>query len=127
MKKLILLVVCVFFTLTTFGQSHVVEFDTTAINYGTILKGADGQRTFEFTNVSKEPLVILTVTVYCGCTVPKWTNDVIFPGQRGNITIEYDTHRIGKFGKEIKVKTTGSEEETRLVIWGTIIDTESKI
>ena len=124
MKKLILLVIGVFFTLTTYGQSNVVKFDTTAINYGTIEKGADGQRTFEFTNVSREPIVVLTVTVYCGCTVPDWTNEPILPGNKGSITIEYDTQRVGKFAKEVKVKTSGSEEETRLVFWGNVIDTE---
>lgn len=124
MKKLIVLL-SVLFSFTVSAQSNVVKFDTTAINYGIIKAGSDGKRTFEFTNVSREPIAILTVTVYCGCTVPNWTNEIIFPGKKGTITVEYDTNRIGRFGKEVKVKTTGSEEETRLIIWGTVIEDES--
>ena len=124
MKKLIVLLL-VLFAYTASAQSNVVKFDTTAINYGIIKAGSDGKRTFEFTNVSREPIVILTVTVYCGCTVPNWTNEIILPGKKGTITVEYDTNRIGRFGKEVKVKTTGSEEETRLIIWGTVIEDES--
>src|SRR5210317_311900 len=124
MKKLITLLL-VLFALTASAQSNVVKFDTTAINYGVIKAGSDGTRTFEFTNVSREPIAILTVTVYCGCTVPNWTNEIILPGKKGTITVEYDTNRVGRFGKEVKVKTTGSEEETRLIIWGTVIEDES--
>jgi hypothetical protein len=124
MKKLITLLL-VLFAFTASAQSNVVKFDTTAINYGVIKAGSDGTRTFEFTNVSREPIAILTVTVYCGCTVPNWTNEIILPGKKGTITVEYDTNRVGRFGKEVKVKTTGSEEETRLIIWGTVIEDES--
>ena len=121
MKKIITLLL-ILFTLGLKAQSNVVKFDTTAINYGIIKAGSDGKRTFEFTNVSREPIAILTVTVYCGCTVPNWTNELIFPGKKGIITVEYDTQSIGRFGKEVKVKTTGSEEETRLIIWGQVVE-----
>ena len=124
MNRLLTLLIAVLFSLPAFAQSNVVEFDTTAINYGVIEAGSDGKRTFEFTNVSEEPIMILTVTVYCGCTVPNWTNELIFPGNKGTITVEYDTQRIGKFGKEVKVRTTGSEKETRLIIWGQVIANE---
>ena len=121
MKKIITLLL-ILFTLGLKAQSNVVKFDTTVINYGIIKAGSDGKRTFEFTNVSREPIAILTVTTYCGCTVPDWTSELILPGRKGIITVEYDTNRIGRFGKEIKVKTTGSEKETRLVIWGQVVE-----
>lgn len=120
MKK-ILLVIFLFLSTILFSQSKVIEFDTTAINYGIINKGDEGKRNFQFTNVSKEPIVILTVTVYCGCTVPNWTNEPILPNEKGTITVEYDTQRVGRFGKEVKVKTSGSDIETRLIIWGEIL------
>ena len=119
--KNILILLFLFSTTFLFSQSRVIKFDTTSINYGTVHKGDDGKRDFHFTNVSKEPIVILTVTVYCGCTVPNWTNEPILPNGKGTITVEYDTQRIGKFGKEIKVKTSGSNTETRLIIWGEVL------
>lgn len=120
MKKFFILLF-LFSTTLLFSQSRVIEFDTTAINYGTIQKGDDGKRNFQFTNISNEPIVILTVTVYCGCTVPNWTNEPILPNGKGTITVEYDTQRVGRFGKEIKVKTSGSDTETRLIIWGEVL------
>src|SRR5690554_7901885 len=48
-----------------------IEFKTDVIDYGTIEKGADGVRVFEFTNTGNAPLIISKVNSSCGCTVPK--------------------------------------------------------
>ena len=48
-----------------------IEFKTEVIDYGTIEKGANGVRTFEFTNTGNAPLIISSVKSTCGCTVPK--------------------------------------------------------
>jgi hypothetical protein len=50
-----------------------IEFKDTTIDYGTIEKGADGLRVFEFTNTGDAPLIISKVTASCGCTIPKKT------------------------------------------------------
>ena len=48
-----------------------IEFKAYTIDYGTINKGADGIRTFEFTNTGDEPLIVSNVKSSCGCTIPK--------------------------------------------------------
>ena len=56
-----------------------IEFKAYTIDYGTINKGADGVRTFEFTNTGDEPLIVSNVKSSCGCTIPKKPKQPILP------------------------------------------------
>lgn len=72
MKKLItLLFLCSIYPVTVSAQNAVakMEFKTDEIDYGTIQKGSDGLRVFEFTNTGNAPLVITKINSSCGCTV----------------------------------------------------------
>lgn len=73
MKKLITLLFLAAFTVTVSAQNAVakMEFKTDEIDYGTIQKGSDGLRVFEFTNTGNAPLVITKINSSCGCTVPE--------------------------------------------------------
>ena len=69
-----------------------IEFKTEVIDYGTIEKGANGVRTFEFTNTGNAPLIISSVKSTCGCTVPKKPKEPIMPGETGEIEVNFDTN-----------------------------------
>ncbi len=71
-----------------------MNLKTTTIDYGTIEKGADGVRIFEFTNTGDAPLIISKVNSSCGCTVPKKPEGPIIPGETGEIQVKYDTKRV---------------------------------
>ena len=74
MKKLIAILFVGLMTAGLYAQETKVskiEFKTEVIDYGTIEKGADGVRVFEFTNTGNAPLIISNVKSTCGCTVPK--------------------------------------------------------
>jgi len=73
MKKLITLLFIGLISFSINAQDKVakIEFKETTIDYGTIEKGADGVRVFEFTNTGNAPLIISNVKSSCGCTVPK--------------------------------------------------------
>ena len=53
MKKIITIMFIGLISVTGFAQEKMakIEFKDTAIDYGTIEKGADGIRVFEFTNL----------------------------------------------------------------------------
>ncbi len=74
MKNLIAVLFISLFSLGALAQEKMakIEFKETTIDYGTIEKGADGVRTFEFTNTGDAPLIISKVNSSCGCTIPKW-------------------------------------------------------
>lgn len=62
------------------------EFD-----FGKIKKGDKVEHVYEVTNTGKNPLIISSVHPTCGCTVPAYTKDPILPGQKGKITLKFDS------------------------------------
>ena len=104
-----------------------IEFKTDVIDYGTIEKGADGIRTFEFTNTGNAPLIIVKVKSSCGCTVPEKPEDPILPGKTGVIKVKYDTKRVMPIRKTITVTSNAANTPTvALKIKGLVIDSANK-
>jgi hypothetical protein len=99
-----------------------IEFKDTTIDYGTIEKGANGIRTFEFTNTGEAPLIISQVKSSCGCTIPKKPKDPIMPGKTGEIEVKYDTNRVNPIRKTITVLSNADTPTVALKIKGLVID-----
>lgn len=102
-------------------NAATIDFETKLVDYGTIEKGADGQREFHFTNNGKEPLIITNVNRSCGCTVPSWPKEPIAPGESGVIKVKYDTQRVGPINKTITVSSNASTPTVVLRIKGKIL------
>ncbi len=92
-----------------------IRFETEVIDYGTIEKGADGRRQFEFVNEGTQALTILNAKSSCGCVLVTFPRDPIMPGQKAVIEARYDTHREGQFMKRIIVDTNGNETKVLTV------------
>ncbi|WP_299778311.1 DUF1573 domain-containing protein [uncultured Formosa sp.] len=99
-----------------------IEFKSDTIDYGTINKGADGVRVFEFTNTGDAPLIVSKVTSSCGCTVPKKPEGPIMPGETGEISVKYDTNRVMPIRKTITVMSNAETPTVALKIKGEVID-----
>ena len=95
----LLLVLCATLTI----NSQEFKFEQETIDYGKIIKGSEGERTFVFTNIGDAPLMIQSIKSSCGCTVPKKPENPIMPGEKGEIKVSYDTKRIGGFSKQITI------------------------
>ncbi len=124
MKKLVILlfVGMVGFAVSAQDKVAKIKFKTETIDYGTIEKGADGVRVFEFTNTGDAPLVITKVKSTCGCTVPKKPEEPIMPGETGEIEVKYDTKRLGVIMKTILVTSNAETTSVALKIKGSVID-----
>lgn len=121
MKKIILLAFVSVFALGFEMQAQAkIEFKTDTIDYGTIAKGSDGLRVFEFTNTGNQPLIISEVFSSCGCTVPKKPDGPIAPGKTGKIEVKYDTNRIGPIRKTITVNSNSDTPIVALKIKGEV-------
>ena len=104
-----------------------IEFKAYTIDYGTINKGADGIRTFEFTNSGDEPLIVSNVKSSCGCTIPKKPKKPILPGENGEIEVKYDTNRVNPIRKTITVTSNAVNAPTvALKITGKVIDPDKE-
>jgi len=121
MKKLFTIL---FIGLISFGinAQAKIEFKSETIDYGTIEKGADGTRTFEFVNTGDEPLIIANVKSSCGCTVPSKPDGPIMPGKTGEIKVKYDTNRVNPIRKTITVMSNAETPTIALKIKGEVID-----
>lgn len=124
MKNLVVILFVGLMSLGVFAQEKVakIEFKTDTIDYGTINKGADGVRVFEFTNTGTAPLIISDVKSTCGCTVPKKPEGPIMPGQTGEISVKYDTNRVNPIRKTITVTSNADTPTVALKIKGEVID-----
>ena len=124
MKKLFTILFIGLISLSMNAQDKVakIEFKDTTIDYGTINKGDNGVRTFEFTNTGDAPLIITKVSSSCGCTVPKKPEKPIMPGDSGEIEVKYDTQRVMPIRKTITVLSNAETPTVSLKIKGEVID-----
>tara|TARA_B100001250_G_scaffold144171_1_gene123407 strand:+ start:6112 stop:6600 length:489 start_codon:yes stop_codon:yes gene_type:complete len=97
-----------------------IDFKSKVVDYGVIENKSDGARKFIFTNNGTEPLIIKNAKGSCGCTVPTWPRDPIAPGTTGEIGVNYDTKRVGKFTKTITLTTNADKKPVILTIKGEV-------
>jgi hypothetical protein len=127
MKKIITILFIGLVSLTINAQDKVakIEFKSDTIDYGTIEKGSNGVRVFEFTNTGNAPLIISNVTSTCGCTIPKKPDGPILPGKTGQIEVKYDTTRVNPIRKTITVISNAETPTVALKIKGDVVDSKS--
>ena len=73
------------------GPSTSVALSESDFKFGKIKKGDKVEHVYEVTNTGTNPLVISEVKPACGCTVPDYTKVPILPGQKGKITLKFDS------------------------------------
>ena len=125
MKQLITMLCLGLLSFAMHAQAKI-EFKTDTIDYGTIEKGSNGVRVFEFTNTGNEPLIISQVKSSCGCTIPKKPKDPILPGKTGEIEVKYDTNRVNPIRKTITVISNAETPTVALKIKGEVIDSSKE-
>ena len=129
MKQLIL--TCLIVLIGTIGYAQnddaaptadgpIMSFETMTVDYGTIEEGADPLRKVKFTNTGTQPLIIKNARGSCGCTVPTWPKEPIMPGESSDIEVRYDTRRVGKISKTIRITTNEGGDAHVLKVVGKI-------
>jgi Protein of unknown function (DUF1573) len=76
------------------------KFTEITTDFGKIKEGVIVEHQYKFTNVGESPLSITTVQAQCGCTVPRWPQSPIMPGEDGVIQVKFDSK--GKAGVQKK-------------------------
>jgi len=127
MKKFALIALVALFGFTVHAQQAKITFKTDTIDYGTIAKGSDGLRVFEFTNTGDAPLIITDVKSSCGCTIPKKPEGPVAPGASSTIEVKYDTSRVGPIRRSITVTSNASEPMVALKIKGEVKNDSASI
>lgn len=106
------------------GGTPNIRFDSESYNFGRIIQGAEIDHQFQFTNTGSAPLVINNVEVTCGCTTPFYPFIPIEPGERGKISVHFNSKgRLGSQNPTITVYTNTDPGTYELNLKG-VIDTE---
>ncbi|KAF5276567.1 hypothetical protein FQR65_LT16274 [Abscondita terminalis] len=83
-------------------------------DFGDVKKGDHVEHTYTVTNTGDQPLVISAVKPGCGCTAPDYTKVPILPGQKGKVTLNFDSGSFeGLQNKYAEVYTNTEKSPTQ--------------
>jgi len=97
-----------------------VKFVKESIDFGKTQLNKPVTVDFEFTNITKEPILVEAARASCGCTTPNWTKEPILPGKKGKVTATYSANGVGQQSKTIWVKFKGVDQDKELHLTGTV-------
>ena len=98
-----------------------MTFDKDIHDFGTLEQGKPETYRFEFTNTTKEPVILTNVKASCGCTATDYTKTPIQPGEKGFVDARYNAGSVGPFTKSITVKTNEGDGGRKILrIKGTV-------
>lgn len=108
------------------GLEPDIRFEKTEHNFGRILQGEKVGYNFIFTNDGDASLVIMDASASCGCTIPKYSEKPISPGEKGSVEVVFDSSgRAGQQSKTVTLKTNGKDQVVHLTIKADIHRKES--
>lgn len=99
-----------------------LKWKSTTLNLGEVSANETRDLTFEFTNTSNESISILEAKGSCGCTNVQYPEQEIKAGQTAAITASFKSGKTGAFKKNIRIKTSESEDYTYLYFTGEVVD-----
>lgn len=124
---------CIFTTLALVGtfilNADIIRWLSTEYNFGSFNEEAgkrDGK--VQFINIGKTPTFINRVKSTCGCTVAKYSDAEIAPGDTATVSFTYNpAGRPGRFEKHIKVYTGEDNQLTTITIKGIVIGSTASL
>jgi outer membrane biosynthesis protein TonB len=106
---------------TPTGPTTTLAFDESSFDFGTVTEGEIITHTFSFTNTGDEPLIINDARGTCGCTVPSKPTAPIAPGEKGEITVRFDSsNKVGKRNQRVTVTANTTPPQTIISLDGTV-------
>lgn len=95
-------------------KAYDIKFDKTFHDFGKATEGDQVETIFVITNIGKEPVIIMSHEVQCGCTTPTYSKEPIMPGQSSNIKVGFNTNgKMGVNDKTVKITTNGGVHELK--------------
>jgi hypothetical protein len=99
------------------GRGAIIEFKDNSHDFGTIDESTRATYEFEFTNTGDSVLILREVRASCGCTAPTWPRQPIKPGEKGKITVVYNSTGYGgqNFHKSVTVTTNMKQDNVKIL------------
>lgn len=106
-------------------QTPAISFEKDTHDFGRIILGEKVTYSFKFTNTGQADLIISNVSSSCGCTVPTFTKTPLKAGEKGIISVTFDSeNRKGFQHKTITVLTNTVPNSTTLNIKAMVVTPE---
>lgn len=91
-------------------------------DFGDIQEGQKITFSYTYENTGKVPLILSNVNTTCGCTASEWSRDPLLPGQKGKVTITFDSKgKVGRQNKVITVISNSDSMESQLFLSGSVV------
>ena len=91
-------------------------------DFGKIKHNVPVETFFVITNTSTKPIIIENAWASCGCTVPEYEKQPIFPGKTTKIRVQYSAGTVGTFTKDVFIKLAGVEVPKNIKITGEVVE-----
>ncbi len=99
----------------------IISFDNAVYEFGTVKEGEKVEHIYSFTNTGKSPLIISNVSASCGCTTPEYSQHPINPGEKGSITVVFNSqNQVGMQQKIITVLSNAEPSRAILQLKGEV-------
>lgn len=103
------------------GPLTTMEFESSTLDFGTVIDGEIVNRTFKFKNTGSEPLIISDAKGSCGCTVPQKPTAPIAPGDSGEITVQFNSKgKPGQRSQKVTVTANTNPAQTFVYLNGVV-------
>jgi hypothetical protein len=93
-----------------------ISFFKTTIDLGKCIKKQKYISIFSFVNNMNTPIIISNIETSCGCTIAKFEQKPIQPGEKSKIEVEFNANEKGAFTKSIMVFSNANNELVKLLI-----------
>lgn len=101
-----------------------LKFDDKKHDFGEKAYRSKVEHDFVFVNEGTKPLIIQGHYTSCPCSRVFYPSNAILPGERGKVTIKYDSTKPGKFYRKIDIKSNAGK--VTLIIKGEIAEKGKK-
>jgi hypothetical protein len=102
-------------------DSPRLSADSVEHDFGTVSQKTSLEHFFKLTNTGTAPLKIFSVEESCGCTSTLLSEEVLEPGQSGELKVNFKSgSMVGPFRKKVTVFTNARKTDTQLYIKGSV-------
>jgi len=113
-------------TETPASPTTTMEFEETSFDFGVVDQGEKVSYVYKFENTGDLPLVITNAKGSCGCTVPKYPKEPILPGEKAELTVEFNTKgKKGMQSKRVTITANTYPAQSYLTIKGEVLEGEN--
>jgi hypothetical protein len=99
-----------------------ITFSEPEYLFGEVPQGEVIRHTFTFTNTGEVPLLVTNARSTCGCTVADYPRAPIEPGERGEVSVTFDTsNKYGLQRKPVYLIANTLPAHTTVYLQGTVL------